>query len=525
MVIGLLLRLHRFGQPFLGDELSSLYIVKGNDLAGTISAIASDKEISPPLYFVLGWFATKLGSAPELLRLPSMIAGTLSIPLVYLVGARAVSRTAGLLAATVMTLMPFMIFYSGDGRTYGLAIGLVLGSTLAMLAGIRTGRARWWVAYGVLTALCMYTHYTAAFVLGAQLLWMLWAHPESRRAAILANVGAVIVFAPWIPSMLADFDSPTVKILSALQGDGFDIKRLAVESWAFGYPYVLPKQVPGHAALYMTVIALIAAVAVVGAQIARGGHERLFRRTPPKGALLVFAIAIATPLAEALILVTTGNDLFGARNLNMSSAGLALAIGTLLAATGPRWGALLAVIVLAGFTIGAARTLREDSGPIRFDLAADFIASDAEPGDVVVDALSAAVTPVPLTPLEIYLDDPDPDLALFLPTGDPPFLPFGSEPLPASPLLRDALEEAAGHRLFLVAPDLIITSAEPGQQARITDLGLAQTRLKFTDLEAARIRLRLPAGARIVDRETFDALAAVNVYVIDPGPAEGARTG
>ena len=51
-------------------------------------AVASDAEISPPLYFMLAWASTKLGSAPELIRLPSLIAGVASIPLIYLVPER-----------------------------------------------------------------------------------------------------------------------------------------------------------------------------------------------------------------------------------------------------------------------------------------------------------------------------------------------------------------------------------------------------------------------------------------------------
>ena len=356
-LLGLYLRLQRYSQPLNGDEISTLYLIRGNGLGGTLSDLASDKEISPPFFFILAWFSSKLGSASELIRLPSLIAGTLSIPLVYLVGSRAVGRAAGLLAAAVFTLTPFMIFYSADGRTYAVAIALLLGTTLALLAAVRSGKTSAWVAYGILTALAMYTHYTAAFVLGAQLLWLLWAHPQARRPALLANAAAAIAYIPWIPSTLADFDSPTVKILSALQGDGFAVKRLAVEAWAVGYPFVAPTQVPGHLALYAITLALAAAAAAALLRWGRPAMEAADRRLPPlsKGMVLLLALALATPVAELLILGLTGNDLFGARNLNTSSAGLALAIGAVLAAAGPRFGTICAVVVLAGFSIGAAR--------------------------------------------------------------------------------------------------------------------------------------------------------------------------
>lgn len=83
MLAGLGLRISRYGQSLFADEISTLWIVRNNDLSGVISTVKTDAEISPPLYFVLAWFSTKLGSAPELVRLPSLIAGVLSIPLAY----------------------------------------------------------------------------------------------------------------------------------------------------------------------------------------------------------------------------------------------------------------------------------------------------------------------------------------------------------------------------------------------------------------------------------------------------------
>src|SRR6478735_8048568 len=226
-----------------------------------------------PLYFIFAWGFGKLGSAPDLIKLPSLIAGVASIPLIFLVGRKAVGRAAGLIAATVMALMPFMIFYSGDGRTYALAVALLLGSTLAMLCAAESGRTRTWVIYGLLTVLAMYTHYTAAFVLAAQLIWLLWAHPDARKPALLANVGAIVLFIPWIPSMLADLDSPTVDVLSALQGDGFAIKRLATEAWAFGYPFTQPTYIPGH--FWTIAITLGVAIAAIAAFVRMGLSLRI----------------------------------------------------------------------------------------------------------------------------------------------------------------------------------------------------------------------------------------------------------
>ena len=63
----------------------------------------------------------------------------------------------------------------------------------------------------------------------AQLLWLLAAHPEARRPALLANASAVVAYLPW-RRPLADFNSPTTTFLSAITP--FDLSSCRHESLA-----------------------------------------------------------------------------------------------------------------------------------------------------------------------------------------------------------------------------------------------------------------------------------------------------
>jgi hypothetical protein len=464
---GLVLRLVRFGYSVYGDELSTLYVVRHNGLGGTISTVASDAEITPPLYFVLAWFSTHLGSAPELVRLPSLVAGVAAIPLAFLVARRVADTTAGLVAAAFMAFDPFMVFYSGDGRAYALVIALLLVSTLAMLLAIDTGRRRWWIVYGAATCLCMYTHYTAAFVLGAQLLWLLWEHPPARKPALLANSGAVLAFAPWIPGMLADTRSPTVDVLSALQGDGFEVKRQAVETWIFGSPYVLPGQVPGQFALRIGAVGLVVAVLGAGFRFARHGLGRLRERVGEerfRRLLLVLALALATPVCEAAILLGGGTDLFGARNLLTSSPGLALSIGALLSAAGGLVAVIAGAMIAIALGVGIDKAFEPRYASVDVEAAAAKITKVARPGDVLVDSFSAPFTPVPLTTLDAHLDyTQGPEFRLFQPKGEPPFLVFKSVIPDPEKLLAKAFSEANGHRLILLDGGLSLRRGAAGE--------------------------------------------------------------
>ncbi len=511
-LLGFALRLARFQQTVLGDETSTLYIVDGRSLSDVLSLVSGDAEISPPLYFILAWLSTKLGSNPELVRLPSLIAGTISIPLVYLLGARLMNRAAGLIAAAVVTLTPFMIFYSADGRGYAVAIAFLLASSLAMLAGARTGRTGWWVAYAAFSLGAMYTHYTAAFVLIAQLGWLLWFHPESRKPALIANVGAAVLYLPWVPGFLDDSASPTIDILSALQGDGFGVKRQAVEVWIAGYPFQQPESVPGMLAAVLGIAGILTAavVAAVRRFRLRAAEAAAGRTVPwlPPGAVLVIAIAVSTPVFELVILALTGNDLFGARNLVTSSAGLALLIGGILVAAGRAWGMVCTALVIACFGIAAGRSLGTEAKLVDFESAAHFIDTEAAPDDVVLDLRSPRVTPAPLTSLDAYLPQTRPEYRALLPEGDPPFLPITPVP-PTKPLLRQAVAAAEGQRLFVVGADSDVERSGEEATALVVP--------PIVDGKGPTVRYPLPAGSRIVAEKHWDGLGDVNVFVIDPG--------
>ena len=216
--VGVALRLAVAQQSLFADELSTRFIVAGHGLADVVSVVHTDAEITPPLFFVLAWLTTRPGLTAELLRAPSLIAGAAAIPLVYLLGVRTVGRRAALVGAALTTFSPFMVFFSAQARSYELMIVLVLGSTLCLLTAVEQ-RAYPLVGRIRRSAACAaaYTHYTCVFALAGQLGWLLWAHPEARRAAVTASAAAAVGFLPWLSGLQGDLQSPTTDILSALQ--------------------------------------------------------------------------------------------------------------------------------------------------------------------------------------------------------------------------------------------------------------------------------------------------------------------
>ncbi len=487
---GLVLRLLVFQQSLFGDELSTLYLVDGKNIGAVFSAVSSDAEISPPLYFLLAWLATNLADSAELVRLPALLAGVALIPSVYALGKRAAGSGAGLLSAANVATAPFMVFLSATGRAYSLMLLLLVGAALCLVRATDRG-GWWWGAWALCAAAAMYSHYTAAFVLITQLLWGLWVHPASRRSLLLAAGAAAGIFLPWIVQLKADLDSPTNDLLQNLQGSGFAAKREAFAQWGFGHPVVGPDQLPGDAVWLAMGLAVFAAA---GFAIVRH-RDRLnqigdWARENPVIVLVALA-AVATPLGE-VVLSLAGVDLLGARNLTASWPFVAIVVSFLVTRAGRVPAVCTGLVILAGLIYGAILTVSTYRLP-DYQAAASEIESRAGTGDSVVDLLSPALTPVPLTPLEAALELPEGVRVYDVnqPLGEPPFLPLTPKADPDQ-LLEEAFRRSRDGTVFVVGPRAEVVE---GDRARFRDGNLW-----------------LPAGWRVESSRSYPGLADLELY-------------
>ena len=117
------------GQSYWFDEAQAAHELQLS-LGGMLSSMFSI-ETNPPLYFLLGWVWVHVFGAGEVaLRSLSAVAGTAVIVLAYLCGRELVSRPAGIVAAALAALSPFMIWYSQEAREYMLLAALCGASLL-----------------------------------------------------------------------------------------------------------------------------------------------------------------------------------------------------------------------------------------------------------------------------------------------------------------------------------------------------------------------------------------------------------
>ncbi len=396
-VVGLVIRLPLLNWSLSGDDLSTYWIVVGHSLGQVLQLDRAPQEVTPPLFFVAAWLTQGLlGNPGESIRLVSLIAGTSTIPMTYLLGVRSVGRAAAAVGATLITLSPILISYSALARAYMLATFLVLLSSWFLLRLSDGGGLKWAVGYAVSTCAALYTHYVVVFVLGAQLVWALWAYPRARRVLLLSNLAAALGFLPWLGHLRADLNGPNY--IAYYQPFGLHAIQHVVSRWALGHASFPVSTLPGNLALYM--VAAAGAVALLGLVLERRSLRPRFGRFSSR-TWLVIVLALATPVGGALYSLV-GADVYDTRNMLISWPGLALAVGALIARVPQPLRLLSLALLVAAFVIGASKTLSGAYQPTDVNGAASYVYRVGTSGDPVV---TVPGLPAPLTEVDIAFHD------------------------------------------------------------------------------------------------------------------------
>lgn len=378
-VLAFLLRLGLIRDSLLGDELILYDIVHERGLGAALH-IVRETEKTPPLHFLLTWIGAHAFEPRLGVRLPSLLAGTTLVPLVYLIGVRTVGRTAALVGAAVIALQPYALFYGTEARAYAVVTAFTALSTLCLLRALESGRRGWWAGYGLAALAAAYTHYVAIFVLLTQVAWAAWVHRERLRTLLVVNALVVVGFLPWLPSYLLQQshsgDEARRIALLAPPSVGYFVRVLGQVT--FGEPFVSLRAVPGRAALVLGLVALGAGLV---AAVVRGRHER-----PSSGAMLVILLALATPVGIGLMSSLPDRSFLLPRNLIASTPAIALLFGWLVTSFRRRALVIAATTALVlALGVGAVRALDRANRRSAYRDAAAFIDERARAGDPVLE--------------------------------------------------------------------------------------------------------------------------------------------
>ncbi len=276
-------------RPIWYDEaFAILFSEKGLSamLYGTLAPTgAGSADIHPLGYYTLLWLWTKFfGESLVATRLLSIIAGLISVYLVYLIAFEVLSdiRTARL-SMLFAALAPFQVHYAQEIRMYSFLAMWLLLATYAYQRGSKTGNWKWWGLFSVTAALAQYTHNLAAFYLITLALFpILQRDWKTLRAVTIAGVGALILYSPWAFQLPAQFS----KIQSAYWVERPDISKLFTLLLVYITNTPLPTKVVAEVLAIVLIIISIGFIQTI----------RYTRQTNTKDGLWLWYLSFAPPL-------------------------------------------------------------------------------------------------------------------------------------------------------------------------------------------------------------------------------------
>ena len=173
----------------------------------SLSEIAqwTSADVHPPLYFwMLHYWRLGSGDSEFGLRFLSVAIGALTVAAVYLLGRETGGLKAGLLAALLVGISRFDIWWSQEMRMYALAALLAALSLWATVRFWERERLSDGVLYVLFTTAGLYTLYLyASLLVVANLIWLgVLYRARHRRQTLLrwaaAQAAVLILFAPWL---------------------------------------------------------------------------------------------------------------------------------------------------------------------------------------------------------------------------------------------------------------------------------------------------------------------------------------
>jgi len=336
--VNLVLRILTVGRAGLSlDEAASVWFC-GQDWPAFVEFLGRDA--TPPLFSLMlrGW-TSLFGISEVVVRLPSVIATSVTAAVVYFFGTRWMGRRMGLLAAMIFSLSPLQMEMSQTARVYSIAACFAAISMYFFVGFLRDGGRRWAVGLVLADLAIVYSNYAAGLLLVARCVALPFFGPRGwRRLPAFFALQVLVLFA-FIPGLVR-IDANQV----SEPGRWFD-------SPGVGSLWSLWSAVCGNQALAVCFAAILVGGIVAAGQGRRKVAPRILGSFAAWLSWGVGSIAVAWIVSQWI-------PLFVPRYLAYAGAGVALSVaGALtLMTTGRHWGlAWVGAAVVLSLSVTAFR--------------------------------------------------------------------------------------------------------------------------------------------------------------------------
>lgn len=208
LILALGLRLIALGSRTLwyDEAFAVLFSEKGLSamIYGTLTPVDGvAADVHPLLYYTtLDTWMGFVGQSPEVVRFYSVLTGVATVGMLYFLARELFDGRTATIAALIAAVAPFHVQYSQEARMYALLGLLLVTATWCFVRGWRTQQAAYWVGFGVLSGLSMYTQQLAGFYLVALgLVPFLVRRRDQIIRVVLSGGLAVLIYLPWLVNL------------------------------------------------------------------------------------------------------------------------------------------------------------------------------------------------------------------------------------------------------------------------------------------------------------------------------------
>ncbi len=185
---------------FHHDELSALMRTRFQSFDELImNGVWVDGHPAFTQVFLWVWTAL-LGYNPMLVKLPFILAGVVSVYLVYYIAKQLFNYKSAFVSGALMAVLQYSVVYSQWARPYAFGLLFMLSAFYFLLKYSYENRKISLLGFSVMAALTAYTHYFALLqVIVLSGLWFLFRLNRDQRIWFLA--ASLLAFTFWLPHL------------------------------------------------------------------------------------------------------------------------------------------------------------------------------------------------------------------------------------------------------------------------------------------------------------------------------------
>jgi mannosyltransferase len=211
LLLGAGLRIYDLGtESYWVDEMYT--IIEGQQSIPQM--IASGRLDQPPGFYIPFHFWLQAFGAGEInTRSFSVVAGILSILIIYIIGRKLFNNQVGLIAAFLMAISAFQIYYSQTTRFYMFFELMALCSFLFYILALSSNKPIFFVSYVISSIILVYSLIFGVWILAAQNIYFFLRYKKHKRIMVTWIICQLLILLAMIP-----YFTPLVLGRSGMQG-------------------------------------------------------------------------------------------------------------------------------------------------------------------------------------------------------------------------------------------------------------------------------------------------------------------